>query len=459
MRKRAAKGRIRKIAVMGAVLGIVLCGCAGGQEPEKVMVKGMTEVAKAVYPQEPEFKNDDERWDYNKEKRQKMPEEFTDAYRKFAVSTGSELFKGSGENMVYSPLSLYYVLSLAADGADGKTKEEMLSLLGYTDGESLASDCRNSFEAIYHITNEANNKPNEWGEYQTESRYKLTIANSIWADESVSMKKEFAERGAEYYYADLFQGDLQSQETAEAKSAWVKARTNGLILPAAEPAGDSEILSIINTIYFYDEWINRFDKEKTKEDIFTCADGTEVNCDFMNMEMGSQGFRKGENYTESSLSLKNGSMTFFLPDEGVDVHELVKSREVLERVLNGEEEYVSGRVVWKVPKFSYGSNISLADMLMALGMEEAFQESADFGGISETSPLFISSVIQNAHIGIDEEGVEGAAFTEIMFAGAALPTGQAEMILDRPFLYVVENRGMIIFMGICENPAEEAYVP
>ena len=29
------------------------------------------------------------------------------------------------------------------------------------------------------------------------------------------------------------------------------------------------------------------------------------------------------------------------------------------------------------------------------------------------------------------------------------------MILDRPFLYAVENNGQIVFVGICENPTQE----
>ena len=71
------------------------------------------------------------------------------------------------------------------------------------------------------------------------------------------------------------------------------------------------------------------------------------------------------------------------------------------------------------------------------------------------TPLFISKVKQDAHIGIDENGVEAAAFTEISWAGAALPQGRAEMILNRPFFYVIRNKGKIVFMGVCEKVREE----
>ena len=54
--------------------------------------------------------------------------------------------------------------------------------------------------------------------------------------------------------------------------------------------------------------------------------------------------------------------------------------------------------------------------------------------------------------GVDVRELEAAAFMEIAWAGAALPQGRAEMILDRPFLYAIRHRGQVIFVGICGNP-------
>jgi len=427
-----------------------LSGCAGEIESEAKMTKDVEVLAQADYPKEPVYKDDNDRWEDRKGK--EVPETFKESYNAFAIQTTSALFKDRSENSIYSPLGLYYALAFASQGAEGTTREEMLALLGYKDGNALAEDCKAAFEALYHVPNEKNSKKGEWGEYAPESRYTLQIANSLWAEKGMDLKEDFLKRAAEYYYADVFQANLSSEEAKNAQAEWVKERTNGLIVPSA-PASDT-VLSLKNTIYFYDEWMDRFSVEKTAEDIFTCADGKEVTCDFMNRTMSSHGFRKGENYTTSTLSLKNGSMEFYLPDEGVDVHELLKSPEVLQEVMEGEEGSMMGEVVWKVPKFSYGSGMGLIDMLKNLGMQEAFLEGeADFTNISDMKPLFISNVSQNAHIGIDENGVEAAAYTEISWAGAALPKGRADMILDRPFLYVIRNRGQVIFVGICENPA------
>lgn len=453
----------RKMFILAGLLAgaSLLSACSGSNSFSPVLIvtgqdtkqpSSVQSIAQAQYPQEPVYKNDEERWEARSAK--SVPEAFQNAYRTFIYETASELLKDRRENVAYSPIGLYYGLSAAAMGAEEGTKKELLDLLGYPEEEELAEDGRAAFEALYHVPNEKNRKKNEGGELPAEAAYTLRIANSLWADEALELKTEFAQRAAQYLYSDVYQAKLHDAKTAAAMAEWVKDRTNGLIVPEAEPVPEEVLLSLRNTVYFYDEWLDRFDRTATKEDVFTMADGTKVTCDFMNRRMGSHGFRRGENYTASSLPLKNGQMTFILPDEGTDVHELVRTPELLKEVLDGTSDQMMGEVVWKVPKFSYGCSLELAGMLEALGVQKAFSESeADFTAVSGQKPLYLSAVSQDVHIGIDENGVEAAAFTELSWAGAALPEGRADMILDRPFLYAVRNRGQLLFIGICENPA------
>ena len=162
---------------------------------------------------------------------------------------------------------------------------------------------------------------------------------------------------------------------------------------------------------------------------------------------------RGENYTRSQLALKDsGSMIFVLPDEGVDVASLAASPEALQAALTGGES-TTGEVVWQIPKFSFGFSADLIGTLQSLGVSAAFSESADFSAITDAA-AFISGLTQQTHIAIDENGVEASAFTQIDYAGAAMPQGRAEMILDRPFIYAITaSNGMILFVGICNNPA------
>ncbi len=453
------KNLLRKLSQFSlplSALFLLLTGCdsierSGENVIPEPDIHGGQAISMPEYPEEPVFKTDEERWEANRAKRRNIPESFG-AYEKFALETASGLFADSDQNMIYSPLSLYYALAMAAEGASGATREEMLVLLGYADMKALAEDVKMYFESVYHVPNEENNKVTEWGQYASESRYTLSIANSLWADDGIMLKKDFLDRASDFYYSEIHQGDLQSDETLKAMSEWVQKKTNGLLAPTEEKSSADTVLKLLNTVYFYDEWLDRFDKEKTEADTFFCADGTDVTVDFMNRIMGSHGFRKGENFTSSSLSLKNGSVDVYLPDDGTDIHDLIDTPEKIDALLNRSGDQMMGQVTWQIPKFTYGSSLSLVDILKELGVEKAFAQDADFSNMTDQSPMFISSVKQDAHIGIDENGVEAAAFTEISWVGAAMPQGKAEMILNRPFFYVIRNNGNIVFMGICENP-------
>jgi serpin B len=96
------------------------------------------------------------------------------------------------------------------------------------------------------------------------------------------------------------------------------------------------------------------------------------------------------------------------------------------------------------------------DALRDLGSDKAFDPmNADFSGMTDTQ-AFISDILQKTHIAIDENGVEASAYTEICFAKSCEPSGHAEMILDRPFIYGIQSRyGDLLFIGVCNNPTLE----
>ncbi len=201
-----------------------------------------------------------------------------------------------------------------------------------------------------------------------------------------------------------------------------------------------DVMTLINTIYFYDEWVDSFNVKNTIEDEFYLADGSTVKSDFMNMTYGSHGFVGADGYTVSYLNLKNGSqMVFILPDEGVSPYDIISDPELLDEALNSlsTDERQMGEVIFKIPKFNFSSNLELKDICKILGMKNAFKITADFTNLSNTKPLFISGIKQNSTISIDEKGVEAAAFTQIDYVGMALPDGKAEMILNRPFIFAI----------------------
>ncbi len=397
-------------------------------------------IINVVYPKAYAFE-DHNAW---REVRDQNPvdDDFTKALNEFSYNTGAYILTDAGKNINYSPLSLYFALSLAASGAEGDTKGQLLDLLGISDKEVLSEQCGNFYRTLY--------RDNEIG--------KLRIANSIWMDdefngEPIIFKNDFVRHAAENFYASAHSVDFSKDETGRKMAHWISTNTNGTLSPTIE-INPEQILSILNTVYFYDQWIDRFDKNKTAEDVFYLSNGSEVKADFMKQTYGSAGFTKGEGFTRASLGLKNaGRMVFILPDEGVSPYALMTSPEEIKQTFEGGENF-SGEVVWEIPKFSFDSKLTLTNMLKSLGVNAAFTVDADFSGITGHM-AYITDVRQVTHIAIDEDGVEASAFTQIDYSGSARPEGRADMILNRPFIYAITaQNGTLLFIGVCENPAE-----
>ena len=92
----------------------------------------------------------------------------------------------------------------------------------------------------------------------------------------------------------------------------------------------------------------------------------------------------------------------------------------------------------------------LNDSLTALGMDEAFRESADFSGIRDD--IFIGNVLHKAVIEVNEKGSEAAGVTVGEMNKSGEKTAIVEPITfigDRPFVFVIadEDTGTVLFVG------------
>jgi len=102
----------------------------------------------------------------------------------------------------------------------------------------------------------------------------------------------------------------------------------------------------------------------------------------------------------------------------------------------------------------------LRDALAGLGMARAFDpKRAEFAGIrSGPPPIWIDNVLHHAVAEVNEEGTEAAAATATLMGGMAArrepPEPTFEMIVDRPFLFVIRDQasGNILFMGSVVDP-------
>lgn len=434
-------------------MALALAGCSGSSSPQRKGSGKVTQAVQAVYPKAIKADDYDAKWKNQEEN--EVDKDFLSAVNRFGWNTASKLLDNGETNVLCSPYSLYYALALAAEGTDGATADQLYALLG-ADRETAREQSGKLFRLLY----------------TDDGKSTLTIANSIWTDEevnvdgqpvSITFNEEYKKLAAEDYYSSLYNADFSSDATADAIAKWISDATKGLLSYRPQVSAET-MTAIINAIYFNSRWISEFDKSNTTPDTFTHADGSTSQQDFMH-QTTTDFYYEGANFTYASLNLGNGSMHFYLPNEGVSVEELLRGNDLFQETADAREAFWRIReeepyenweetpdIQWSVPKIQCDSQLEAVGALKELGVTDIFDvDAADFSRLSDT-PAFINQIIQGTHIGVDEEGVEAAAFTFMeMTCGAGMPIERSvvEMNLNRPFLYTVNgNNGTVLFAGI-----------
>lgn len=359
-----------------------------------------------------------------------LSDELEESVGAFSARAASLALGGTEENALFSPVSLWFALALCAESARGETRTALLDALGLT--EEVGQSAKILYNNLY--------KKNKIGE--------LKLSTSLWVNGAFPVNQDFLDQAAQEFYAHSYLCDFSAPATGKAMGDWLDEATGGLLGGQALETDPETLMTLFSAIYYSDQWIDEFNEDKNTTGDFHNIDGTVSQAEYMNRTYGSHGYWSGDGYLFTTLSLKNGgAMYLILPDEGMTPGDLLADTDTLAEILSGGAERGHGEVIVQVPKFEISDSLDLKPVLNGLGAGIVFDgEKADFSNLSQAA-LGLSGVKQEATLSIDEKGVTAAAFTQIDYAGAALPEGRAELILDRPFLFAVVTSGVPLFVG------------
>ena len=343
-------------------------------------------------------------------------------------------------NTVCSPLNIYMALCMLSEVSDGNTRAQIMDVLKTSDLESLRSRAAAIWKANYLDT----------------PAVKSILADSMWLRNDITYNEETLQRLADVYYASSFSGEMGSAELDRQLQEWTDENTGGLLSDYTKDMKLDErtILGLVSTIYFKASWAERFSPERTDTAVFHGAEGdTDVQMmhrDLMTSLYQTDHFRAvGLNLTDS------GTMYFFLPEEGTDVKDLAADPDALSFCRNTWAGDAGFPIVHlSVPKFKISGKTDLIDSLRHLGITDALDpDAADFTPLTdEAEQIFVNAAEHAAMVEIDEEGVTGAAYTELAMAGAGMPQEETDFVLDRPFFFnVVSPDGSLLFSGIVQT--------
>lgn len=237
-------------------------------------------------------------------------------------------------------------------------------------------------------------------------------------------------------------------------NTWTAERTHDRI-PTILPPGVVDVttrLVLVNALYFKAPWLAPFDKRSTRSHPFHRADGTTVSVDMMSSGSdGSAVWVPGDHFDGARLPYAGGTlaMTVALPEPG---HESAALSELLTRLTHRGDP---GGVELSMPRWTFRTPSDLKAPLQHLGMTDAFTDGADFRPMSPTDPLYVSDVLHDAFVAVDEDGTEAAAATAVVVGESSARIVDHALVLDRPFLFAVHDtaHGTPLFVGRVADPS------
>jgi len=375
--------------------------------------------------------------------------------REFGIDMYEILAQDSGDgNLVFSPASIVTALAMTYAGAQGVTAEEMAATLHFTlEGDAL-HQAFNSLDAAL--------ESRSWQGKDDQGKDQgvlVKTANSLWGQQDTVFGQIFLDTLAANYGAGMRLVDYKSaaEEARQAINDWVAGETEDKITDLIPEGALDELtrLVLVNAVYLDATWATQFDPELTEDGQFTTLTGDPVTASMMFQSL-SFPYASGEGWQAVELPYLRDELAML-----VIVPEAGRFAEVESRLGAGLIDEAVGQlatgpeVILRMPKFEFRTQAGLNDALKALGMPSAFDpNTADFSGMTTQEALFISDVIHEAYIAVDEEGTEAAAATAVVMRATAAPMEMVELTIDRPFMFALRDRetGALLFLGRVTDP-------
>jgi serine protease inhibitor len=328
-------------------------------------------------------------------------------------------------------------------------------------------------------------------------QYQLTLANALWVEKTFPLGPAFLRTINESYgVGGAFPVDFKRDGEAARReiNEWTRQKTGGMIREIAPPGTvlPTTRLALANAVHFLGQWEEPFSPRATRPRPFTLAGGEEI--EVPQMEDGKRHASYGAFNADGSpfatpreVRIDNSDLDLRYPGEdGFLIARLPYRGRTLSMVLIAPQRHdglpalekkLSAKNVelWldglqqrgvrvTLPRFSAAGDYRLREPLQELGMLRAFSAiDADFGGLTtSTDPdeqLYLSAVLHQAQLRVDEEGTEAAAASSIVADVKSEPYEKLKpftpaFTADRPFLLLIRHdaSGAVLFAGRILRP-------
>jgi serpin B len=361
-----------------------------------------------------------------------------DLYRLLAARQG---------NVFFSPYSISEALALLSAGASGKTQQEMLQALHWTQpsGGMAAAFAAQDLEL---------DRPAQDGSV-------LSVANGLWYQAGGPPLDAFRDVAQKQYRARVQPVDFIGSSAAVRPeiNEWVEKKTLGKIadlFPEGTITRDTRLV-LANAIYFKGRWKKRFDEGDTAARPFFTDRESSVQAPTMETSAHLR-MAAADDLGLLELPYEGGdlSMVILLPGtrDGLAALEQRLGPDSLALWLASLDSARIRNVQVRLPRFKLAYAAELTKPLQQLGMTAAFSPgAADFSGIDGRRDLRVSAILHKACVEVNEEGTVAAAATGVTMEAFAVEMSE-RFFVDHPFLFLIRDTrtGSLLFLGRVADP-------
>lgn len=333
-----------------------------------------------------------------------------------------KLAKLLDNDYVYSPLGITFVLSLIHLGTYENTEKELNSLFEYNYKINELND-------IYNIFNNDN----------------IKMSNALLINDRHDINNKYIDVIKHLILIKYFNDD-NLQRVVKEINTYIAKNTNNLIKKIIDST-DIDIMTqmiIINTIYFKANWKYKFDKNKTKKMLFNGNLDKNINInndekiyvDMMHIDDRYDYFETDDiQIVEIPYDSNKYVMGIILPKNNNLIHSLTDNID-LDYFNNLVNSLSMEKILLYLPRFKHKKTIRLVPFLKKF----------------KNSDTFLSDIVHEAIIIVDEDGTEAAAVTTEILLGCALSSKMTPIIFkaDHPFIYYIRYipDNIILFYGL-----------
>ncbi|MDP2956572.1 MAG: serpin family protein [Longimicrobiales bacterium] len=355
----------------------------------------------------------------------------------FAASLLRAVYAAQPDSTVFlSPLSASMALGMTLNGAQGATRDQMRSALGF--GSLAMDEVNRSYHDLIDLLR------------SLDPEVDFRLGNALFHRKDFAMEAPFLETVRRDFDARIEGLDFADPAAVTAINRWVKESTAGRIEKIVDPPIDPLTTAfLMNAIYFKGDWTRAFDASKTMTGPFHLQDGRTTNVRFMTKE-DTVGYREGDGWHAAELSYGGGAwvMDVAVPRDGRGVEAVVNA---LGQILDPGAAWPKRTLPVALPRFELEWERVLNADLERLGMRDAFQP-----GVADFTPMYrraleaglhVKKVKQKTFLKVDEVGTEAAAVTSVEVGVTSMPLS---LRADRPFLIAIRERlsGTVLFAGL-----------